>query len=75
MALYFLYVGPILRWGEIIYWAPGPPGNTRQATIDWWMGSPGYRTNIEDCGFKEVGIGLLYPVVPSGSQWWDFGAR
>ena len=30
------------------------------------MGSPGYRTNIEDCGFKEVGIGLLYP---GGTQW------
>ena len=52
---------PLLRWGEMVYWAPGPPGNTEQATIDWWMNSPGHRAKIEDCLFKEVGIGLLYP--------------
>jgi uncharacterized protein YkwD len=57
---------PLSRWGEIIYWASGPPGNTEDATIDWWMGSPGHRAIIEDCGFKEVGIGLLYP---GGTQW------
>ena len=52
---------PLSRWGEIIYWAPGPPGNTEQATIDWWMGSPDHRAQIEDCLFEEVGVGLLYP--------------
>jgi len=57
---------PLSRWGEIIYWAPGPPGNTEQATIDWWMNSAGHRAQIQDCNFKEVGIGLLYP---SGTQW------
>lgn len=57
---------PIAWWGEIIYWAPGPPGNTEQATIDWWMSSPGHRAQIENCLFKEAGIGLLYP---GGTEW------
>jgi uncharacterized protein YkwD len=57
---------PLSHGGEIIYWASGPPGNTEQATINWWMGSPGHRAHIEDCSFKEVGIGLLYP---GGTQW------
>lgn len=57
---------PVSRWGEIIYWAPGPPGNTEQATIDWWMNSQGHREQIENCDYKEAGIGLLYP---GGTQW------
>ena len=59
---------PLSSWGEIIYWASGPPGNTEQATIDWWMNSPGHRAQIEDCRFKEVGIGLLYPGEPLGGK-------
>jgi len=57
---------PVSQWGEIIYWAPGPPGNTEQATIDWWMNSPGHRQQIENCDYKEAGVGLLYP---GGTQW------
>lgn len=57
---------PVSHWGEIIYWAPGPPGNTEQATIDWWMNSPGHRGQIENCDYKEVGVGLLYP---GGIKW------
>ncbi|MFJ9371631.1 CAP domain-containing protein [Nocardia sp. NPDC101769] len=57
---------PLSAWGEIIYWAPGPPGNTEQATIDWWMDSPPHRAQIENCNFTNVGIGLLYP---DGNQW------
>jgi hypothetical protein len=30
---------PKSRWGEIVYTASGPPSNTEQATIDWWMNS------------------------------------
>ena len=66
---------PLSRWGEIIYWAPGPPGNTEQATIDWWMGSPDHRAQIEDCLFEEAGVGLLYP---GGTEWIavvDFGTH
>lgn len=57
---------PVSSWGEIIYWAPGPPGNNEQATIDWWMNSPGHRAQIENCNYKDVGVGLLYP---GGTQW------
>jgi uncharacterized protein YkwD len=53
-------------WGEIIYTSGGPPSNNEQATIDWWMNSPDHKANIENCGFKEAGVGLLYP---GGVQW------
>ncbi|QIS03368.1 hypothetical protein F5X71_14490 [Nocardia brasiliensis] len=57
---------PLVRWGEIIYWAGGPPGNTPQATVDWWMQSDGHRPHIENCAYTHAGIGLLYP---GGTQW------
>ena len=57
---------PKSRWGEIIYWASGPPHNTAEAAVDWWMHSDDHRKNIENCDFKDVGVGLLYP---SGVQY------
>ena len=57
---------PISLWGEIVYTASGAPYNTEQATIDWWMNSPLHRANIQNCGFKNAGVGLLYP---GGVQW------
>jgi len=64
---------PLSLWGEIIYWAPGPPGNTAQASVDWWMNSPPHRAQIETCDYTNIGVGLLYP---GGTQWIavvDFG--
>lgn len=66
---------PVSRTGEIMYFALGPPGNTEQANIDWWMNSPGHRALIEDCSFTHAGVGLIYP---GGTQWFstvDFGAH
>ena len=58
-----------------MYFALGPPGNSVQANVDWWMNSPPHRALIEDCGFTHAGVGLLYP---GGTQWFsviDFGAH
>jgi uncharacterized protein YkwD len=66
---------PLSLWGEIVYTASGPPGNNEQATIDWWMNSPPHKGNIENCGFKNAGVGLLYP---GGTAWIavvDFGTH
>ena len=66
---------PLSLGGEIIYWASGPPKNTEEETIKWWMNSPVHRAQIENCLFKEAGIGLLYP---GGTQWIavvDFGTH
>lgn len=57
---------PMTHWGEIIHWAGGPPDNTPQAAVTWWMGSPLHREKIENCAFQNIGIGLLYP---GGKQW------
>jgi len=57
---------PKSLWGEIVYTASGPPFNTEQETIKWWMNSPPHKANIEDCRFKNAGVGLLYP---GGTQW------
>jgi uncharacterized protein YkwD len=57
---------PKSRWGEIVYTAAGPPDNTEQAAINAWMNSPTHRAIIEDCSFKNAGVGLLYP---NGVQW------
>ncbi len=57
---------PISSWGEIVYWADGPPGNTPEATVNWWMNSPPHRANIENCGFTHAGVGLVYP---GGVKW------
>lgn len=54
------------RYGEIMYYALGPPGNTEQASVDWWMNSPGHRAIIRDCSYTQAGVGLVYP---SGVQW------
>lgn len=61
------------KYGEIMYYALGPPGNTPQATVDWWMNSPGHRAIIQDCDYTNAGVGLVYP---GGTQWFatiDFG--
>lgn len=64
---------PASRTGEIMYWASGPPGNTVEATLNWWMNSPSHRDIIEDCEFTHAGVGLFYP---QGREWYatvDFG--
>lgn len=58
------------RWssyGENI--AKGQP--TPASVMDAWMNSSGHRANILNCGFKEIGVG----VVLSGGPYWtqDFG--
>ncbi|TDD78023.1 CAP domain-containing protein [Actinomadura darangshiensis] len=58
------------RWstyGENI--AKGQP--TPSAVMKAWMNSPGHRANILNCGFAEIGVG----VVKSGGPYWtqDFG--
>ncbi len=66
---------PVSRTGEIMYWASGPPGNTPQASIDWWMNSPPHKAIIETCAFTHAGVGLLYP---GGTEWYttvDFAAH
>ena len=66
---------PVTKTGEIMYVALGPPDNTEQATVDWWMGSDTHRAIIQDCGFTHAGLGLLYP---GGTKWFavmDFGAH
>jgi uncharacterized protein YkwD len=66
---------PTSRTGEIAYVALGPPDNNETANINWWMGSPTHKAIIENCAFKDVGVGLLYP---GGTQWFsvvDFGAH
>jgi uncharacterized protein YkwD len=64
---------PVSHYGEIMYFALGPPGNNEQANIDWWMGSDPHRRIIQDCTFTHAGVGLVYP---GGTQWFstvDFG--
>ena len=66
---------PVSRTGEIMYWASGPPENTPQATVDWWMNSPRHKEIIETCAFTHAGVGLVYP---GGTEWYttvDFGAH
>lgn len=66
---------PVSRTGEIMYWASGPPGNTPQASVDWWMNSPTHKAIIETCEFTHAGVGLVYP---GGNEWYttvDFGAQ
>lgn len=66
---------PISADGEIIYTASGPPYNTPEKSIEWWMNSPGHKRQIETCAYTHAGVGLLYP---GGTQWIavvDFGAH
>jgi len=66
---------PASRTGEIIYTASGPPYNTPEKSIEWWMNSPPHKAIIETCAFTHAGVGLLYP---QGVQWIavvDFGAH
>lgn len=58
---------PASRTGEIMYWASGPPGNTPQSSIDWWMNSPPHKAIIETCAFTHAGVGLVYP---GGVEWY-----
>lgn len=58
---------PVSRTGEIMYWASGPPGNTPQASVEWWMNSAPHKAIIETCEFTHAGVGLVYP---GGTQWY-----
>jgi RNA polymerase sigma factor (sigma-70 family) len=50
-------------WAEnIARGQSGPP-----AVVDGWMGSPGHRANILNCGLTMVGVGV---VRGSGGPWW-----
>lgn len=46
---------------------------TAAAVMAGWMGSPGHRANILNCGFKAIGVGLAH--ASDGTAYWtqDFG--
>ncbi len=46
---------------------------TASAVMAGWMGSPGHRANILNCGYKAIGIGLAHAA--NGTAYWtqDFG--
>jgi len=52
---------PAAQVGEIMYYALGPPENTPEAAVAWWMDSDGHRALIEDCSFTHAGVGVVYP--------------
>jgi uncharacterized protein YkwD len=59
---------PVSRIGEVMYSAIGPPKNTAEANVDWWMNSPPHKAIIETCAFTHAGVGLLYP---GGKDWFS----
>ncbi len=63
---------------ENIYRGSGTSGSARSA-FNWWMNSPGHRTNILDPDFREVGIGVRtgdFQGQPGTSMYTvDFGVR
>jgi uncharacterized protein YkwD len=71
---------PLSHSGEIIYWADSDPAQSpnpasAEATVNWWMNSPGHRAIMLDCTFTHAGVGLLYP---GGTKWFavaDFGTH
>ncbi|MEH6372822.1 CAP domain-containing protein [Streptomyces sp. KLMMK] len=60
------------RWstyGENIFKSP----KDARTAMDGWMKSPGHRSNILNCSFKEIGVGINFK---SNGPWWtqNFGA-
>lgn len=58
------------RWGENI----GKGAKDPRAVMDAWMRSGAHRSNILNCTFKEIGVGVS---LRSNGPWWtqDFAAR
>lgn len=50
--------------------------STVQATVDWWMSSPGHCANIMHVNYKELGLACIKSNT-SGTMYWtlNFGAR
>jgi uncharacterized protein YkwD len=48
--------------------------STPRGVVRAWMGSPGHRANILDCGLEHIGVGLT---ADDGVLWWtqDLGRR
>ncbi|MCM2417593.1 CAP domain-containing protein [Streptomyces sp. RKAG293] len=61
---------PWTRWGENI----GRGAKDPRAAMTAWMKSAAHRSNILNCAFKEIGVGVS--MRPNG-PWWtqDFAAR
>lgn len=60
------------RWstyGENIFKSP----KDARTAMEGWMKSPGHRSNILNCAFKEIGVGINFS---SNGPWWtqNFGA-
>ncbi|MCZ4125651.1 CAP domain-containing protein [Streptomyces sp. H39-S7] len=58
------------RWGENI----GKGSRNPQTVMDAWMRSASHRSNILNCAFREIGVGVS---MRSNGPWWtqDFAAR
>ncbi|HET9257949.1 MAG TPA: CAP domain-containing protein [Pseudonocardiaceae bacterium] len=77
------YVTGCTSWwiGENAYVGWGPGKATARAAVDWWMHSPGHRTNILNPKFTDMGAGVNggsadpdgAAVNPSGTFVQDFG--
>ncbi|MFI1808479.1 CAP domain-containing protein [Streptomyces californicus] len=61
---------PIGSWGENIHKGPKDP---KTAMRDW-MNSPAHRTNILDCSYKDIGVGVN---LTANGPWWvqNFGTK
>lgn len=57
--------------------AAGPTLGTAQSVFDIWMGSPGHRANILNCGYEDIGVGFVQDPTDPMLYYWtqDFGAR
>jgi uncharacterized protein YkwD len=40
-----------------------------------WINSPGHRTNILNCGYKDIGVGLAYDSGKTPLWTQDFGSQ
>jgi uncharacterized protein YkwD len=49
---------PYASLGEIIFWGTGF-GVVPAAAVNWWMGSPGHRAIITDCGLTDAGFSVV----------------
>lgn len=47
------------KTGEIVFWATGSAA-TADAALDFWMGSPGHRAIILNCGFTAGGFATAW---------------
>ncbi|MFD8013293.1 CAP domain-containing protein [Streptomyces sp. NPDC059762] len=57
-------------WGENIHKGPKTP----ERAMDDWMGSAAHRSNILNCSFRDIGVGVA---LTADGPWWvqDFGTK